>query len=67
MQLIRDAMIEASKVKGDKKAEKLLMEETGVEAAMNEYKKDVIAKLPKTLAQGPVTSTCRVTLVEDED
>jgi hypothetical protein len=65
MELIRDAMIEASKVKGDKKAEKLLLEETGVGIAIEAYKKDVISKLPKTLCQGPITSTVTISLVED--
>jgi len=66
MELIRDAMIEASNAKGDKKAEKLLLEETGVGSAIEAYKKDVIAKLPKTICQGPITSTVNVTIIEDE-
>lgn len=67
MGFIRGAMIEAAKVKGDKKAEKLLLEETGVLAAVYEYKREVIDKLPKMSVQGPVTSVCTVTLIEDDE
>lgn len=66
MEYIRDAMIEAANVKGNKKAEKLLLEETGVGDAVETYKRDVIAKLPKTIAQGPITSACTVSLVEED-